>query len=139
MATYYHILVWEIAWTEDPGRLQSMGVEKESDDLVTKQHQVLFHMAIKSVSKHGLRSKVSNLNEKRKILPFEKNQAFSQTSFFFNLKINLQNYLSSPCLLKKKFQKKDNNKLILHYLEIVTVNCICVYPIYSQYVYIHTL
>ena len=65
MAIYYHILVWEIAWTEDPGRLQSMGVTKESDDLVTKQHQIL-----KSVDKHGLRSKVSNLNEKRKILPF---------------------------------------------------------------------
>ena len=66
MATYYCILVWEIPWTEDPGRLQSMGVAKESDDLVTKQHQVLFNMAIKSVDKHGLRSKVSNLNEKGK-------------------------------------------------------------------------
>ena len=31
MATHSHILVWRILWTEDPGRLQSMG----SPELVT--------------------------------------------------------------------------------------------------------
>ena len=31
MATYSSILVWEIPWTEEPGRLQSMGVPKELD------------------------------------------------------------------------------------------------------------
>ena len=25
MATHYSILAWEISWTEEPGRLQSMG------------------------------------------------------------------------------------------------------------------
>ena len=30
MATHSSILAWEIPWTEDPGRLQSMGC-KESD------------------------------------------------------------------------------------------------------------
>ena len=25
MATYFSILTWEIPWTEEPGRLQSMG------------------------------------------------------------------------------------------------------------------
>ena len=31
MATHSSILAWEIPWTEEPGRLQSMGVTKESD------------------------------------------------------------------------------------------------------------
>ena len=30
MATYSSILAWEIPWTEEPGRLQSMG-SQESD------------------------------------------------------------------------------------------------------------
>ena len=28
MATHSSILAWEIPWTEEPGRLQSMGVTK---------------------------------------------------------------------------------------------------------------
>ena len=28
MATYSSILAWRISWTEEPGRLQSMGVAK---------------------------------------------------------------------------------------------------------------
>ena len=31
MATHASILIWRIPWTEEPGRLQSMGVAKESD------------------------------------------------------------------------------------------------------------
>ena len=32
MATHSNILAWEIPWTEEPGRLQSVhGVAKESD------------------------------------------------------------------------------------------------------------
>ena len=31
MATHSSILSWEIPWTEDTGRLQSMGVTKELD------------------------------------------------------------------------------------------------------------
>ena len=30
MATHFSILAWEIAWTEEPGRLQSMRL-KQSD------------------------------------------------------------------------------------------------------------
>ena len=32
MATYSSILVWEIPWTEDPGRLQSMGPQRVGHD-----------------------------------------------------------------------------------------------------------
>ena len=28
MATYFSILAWEIPWTEEPGRLQSMGLQE---------------------------------------------------------------------------------------------------------------
>ena len=27
-ATHYSVLVWEIPWTEEPGELQSMGLQK---------------------------------------------------------------------------------------------------------------
>ena len=37
MATHSCILVWEISWTEEPGRLQSQGV---GHDLATKQPSI---------------------------------------------------------------------------------------------------
>ena len=36
-ATHSSILAWEIPWTEEPGGLQSMGLEKVGQDLMTKQ------------------------------------------------------------------------------------------------------
>ena len=40
VATHSSILAWEIPWTEEPGRLQSTGLQKESDTiLATKQQQ----------------------------------------------------------------------------------------------------
>ena len=35
LATRFSMLAWRIPWTQEPGRLQSMG-SKESDTLVTK-------------------------------------------------------------------------------------------------------
>ena len=35
MATHSSILAWKIPWTEEPGRLQSMGSQKVGDDWVT--------------------------------------------------------------------------------------------------------
>ena len=35
MATHSSILAWEIPWTEEPGGLQSMGLERVGHDLVT--------------------------------------------------------------------------------------------------------
>ena len=37
MATRSSILAWEIPWTEEPGRLQSMGSQRVRNNLVTKQ------------------------------------------------------------------------------------------------------
>ena len=35
MATHSSILIWEIPWTEEPGGLQSMGLQRVSRDLET--------------------------------------------------------------------------------------------------------
>ena len=37
MATHSSMLSWEIPWIEEPGRLQSMGLQRVRHDLVTKQ------------------------------------------------------------------------------------------------------
>ena len=39
MAMHSSILAWEILWTEEPGRLQSMGLKRLGHDLATKQQQ----------------------------------------------------------------------------------------------------
>ena len=39
MAIYTSILAWEIPWTEEPDRLQSIGLNRVGHDLVTKQQQ----------------------------------------------------------------------------------------------------
>ena len=36
MATHSSILVWKIPWTDEPGRLQSMGSQRVRHDLATK-------------------------------------------------------------------------------------------------------
>ena len=41
MVTHSSILAWEIPWTEETGRLQSMGSQRIRHDLVTKQQQPL--------------------------------------------------------------------------------------------------
>ena len=38
MATYSSVLAWKISWTEEPGRLQSLGSQRVRHDLKTKQH-----------------------------------------------------------------------------------------------------
>ena len=37
VATHSSVLAWKIPWTEEPGRLQSMGSQKSRQDLGTKQ------------------------------------------------------------------------------------------------------
>ena len=38
MATPYGILAWRIPWTEDPGRLQSMGSESDLTEATEHVH-----------------------------------------------------------------------------------------------------
>ena len=38
-ATHSSILAWKPPWTEEPGRLQSMGSQRVRQDLMTEQQQ----------------------------------------------------------------------------------------------------
>ena len=38
MTIHSSILAWQVPWTEEPGRLQSMGPQRVEHDLGTKQH-----------------------------------------------------------------------------------------------------
>ena len=38
MAAHSSILAWKIPWTEEPGRLQFMGLQRVGHDLSTKHH-----------------------------------------------------------------------------------------------------
>ena len=38
MATHFGILAWRIPWTEEPGTLQSMGLQRVRHDSVTNTH-----------------------------------------------------------------------------------------------------
>ena len=40
METHSSYLAWEIPWTEIPGGLQSMGLQRVKHDSVTKQQQI---------------------------------------------------------------------------------------------------
>ena len=41
MATHSSILAWEVPWTEEPGGLQSMGLQRVRHNLATKQQTSL--------------------------------------------------------------------------------------------------
>ena len=43
MATYSSIPAWKFPWTEEPGRLQSIGSQRVGHDLVTEQQQLAGH------------------------------------------------------------------------------------------------
>ena len=40
MATHSCILAWEVPWTGEPGRLQSMGLQRVRHDLATEQQML---------------------------------------------------------------------------------------------------
>ena len=40
MATHSRILAWEIPWTEEPGRLQSMGSQRVGHDGATEHADI---------------------------------------------------------------------------------------------------
>ena len=52
MATHSSILAWRILWTEEPGGLQSMGLQKELDTTEATQQQQLYqyHAALITVA-----------------------------------------------------------------------------------------
>ena len=43
MTTHSSILAWKMLWTEEPGRLQSVEVQRVGHDLVTKHICTIMH------------------------------------------------------------------------------------------------
>lgn len=54
MATHSSILAWRIPWTGEPGGLQSMGLQRVRNDLVTEQQQQEIEKNVER-GKHGLK------------------------------------------------------------------------------------
>ena len=56
MAAHSSILVWKIPWTEEPGRLQSMGLKRVRHDLVTKPplevHNITYGVVLENKRKY---------------------------------------------------------------------------------------
>ena len=52
MTTHSSILVWEIPWTEEPGMLQSMELQRVRHNLATEQQRILFNFASSSISQN---------------------------------------------------------------------------------------
>ena len=44
MATHSSTLAWRIPWTEEPGGLQFLGLQRIGHHLVTQQQQLLVHV-----------------------------------------------------------------------------------------------
>ena len=51
MATHSSILAWEMPWTEEPGRIQSMGSQRVGDNLAPKQQQQMLALVFFSNAK----------------------------------------------------------------------------------------
>ena len=54
MATHSSILAWEIPWTEEPGGLQFMGLQRVRHDLVIKQQDILHEKYIKKLTSNTI-------------------------------------------------------------------------------------
>ena len=59
MATHSSILAWRIPWTEDPGRLQSMGLQRVRHDWVTSLYIKVEILLSPGVSKNTLTFNIS--------------------------------------------------------------------------------
>ena len=59
MATHSSILAWRIPWTEEPGRLQSVGSQRVGHDVVTKQQKQVSTQFLKAKKGYLLAGLVS--------------------------------------------------------------------------------
>ena len=74
MATQPSILAWGVPWMEEPGMLQSMGLQTVGPNLMTKQQQwhiisyciISYHITLYNTMQHNTEAEVHK--EKNKIL-----------------------------------------------------------------------
>ena len=57
-ATHSNILAWKTPWTEEPGRLQSMGLQRVGQDLATENS----HKQIQQQSRLNIEDKCENVS-----------------------------------------------------------------------------
>ena len=84
MATHSSILAWRIPWTEEAGRLQSMGSKRVRHDLVTKQQQPKQHAQNKkhlSKRKYIIYIHEKLINNARPVLSTAENSIWKNKSF----------------------------------------------------------
>ena len=58
MATHSSILAWRIPWTEEPGELQSMGLQRDRHDQATITKYILTMLPAKTKQKRFWRTSV---------------------------------------------------------------------------------
>ena len=96
MATHFRILTWRILWTEEPGGLESMGLQRARYDWATNSK---WHMAIH----HSLPAQVGNERFK---------QNFFQCAFNFLAKIEYTCIIIYPwpycskCSIQSSFSRE---------------------------------
>ena len=56
MASHSSILAWEIQWTEEPGGLQSMGLQRVGHNLETKQQGQMLLQVVSYDNSHCISS-----------------------------------------------------------------------------------
>ena len=59
MAIHSSTIAWKIPWTEEPGRLQSMGLQRVRQDLATEQQQLMW-VDVQSVTQSEVSQKEKN-------------------------------------------------------------------------------
>ena len=85
MATLFSILAWEIPRTEEPGGLQSTGLQRFRHDLVTKQQQ--------QQKQQQHRQEYFSSIKKKEILPFATWMAIMLTEISQRMTSTLQSYM----------------------------------------------
>ena len=78
MATCFSILAWEILWTEEPGRLHSMGSQRVRHNLATKQQQHSLDY-FKITTPQGEQSFGPDVNQKQNEYTFDENLYFTKS------------------------------------------------------------
>ena len=62
MATHSDNLAWRVPWTEEPGRLQSMGLQRVGHDWATNTHIIIKFYFFDTVEEQIFSEELNNMN-----------------------------------------------------------------------------
>ena len=124
MTTHSCILAWEIPWTEEPGRLQSMGSQRVGYNLATKQEKTATWILIAHLQGryHNLWQRIlvtSNLFQvctlertKPWISPMSDHQTLNSTGLHTGFQINFNEKIFKSCFSQDSNSMKVKWKLL---------------------------